>query len=132
MQRRGADSPGRLSSVSPSSGGVEHESDEAVSEKEVLVGAADAALMSPDESVGAILPLLARLGGTTVLSSLASFAITFCALAFSGRFGSDELSAAGLSVMIANSTGFSLCWGLLSGLETLGSQAVGSGASCWT
>ena len=79
------------------------------------------------QTTAAVVSALVRLSWPTVVSSLASFTITFCALTFAGSFGANELSAAGLAVMIANSTGFSLSWGLLSALESLGAQAVGCG-----
>ncbi len=41
--------------------------------------------------------------------------------------GSNELAACGLSIMLANMTQEALCWGMLTALDTLGSQAYGAG-----
>jgi MATE family multidrug resistance protein len=71
--------------------------------------------------------ILMNLSVPMMLSFLFSNAIAIVSLAFVGRLGADELGAAGLGVMFANVTGFSVSSGLLTASDTLCSQAYGAG-----
>jgi hypothetical protein len=42
--------------------------------------------------------------------------------------GGDGNSAAGAGIMLANLSGFAMCWGLLTGMDTLGEVLVVSDA----
>ena len=46
---------------------------------------------------------------------------------FVGHLGPRELGAATLGIMLTNITGFSIVWGGMTALDTLGSQSYGAG-----
>ncbi|KAJ4455665.1 multi antimicrobial extrusion [Paratrimastix pyriformis] len=61
----------------------------------------------------------------TLFTSMLSLSIV---LVFLGKFGAATLAAATLANLLANISGFSICWGILSGIDTLSAQAFGAGA----
>ena len=60
---------------------------------------------------------MAQLTWPAVLSTIGFYSLNFTALLFAGHVDDDALAATGLAIMIANVSGFALCWGLLTALE---------------
>ncbi|KAK3256336.1 hypothetical protein CYMTET_34520 [Cymbomonas tetramitiformis] len=70
---------------------------------------------------------LFKLAWPMILTFVASFLLPMITIVVVGHLGEDALAGTALGMMTANVTGFSMIVGLLSGMDTLCSQAFGAG-----
>lgn len=71
--------------------------------------------------------LLARYSAPLVVTYVLQYSYTFVTVIVAGRLGTSELAAASIASMTANITGLAIYEGLATSLDTLTSQAFGSG-----
>lgn len=71
--------------------------------------------------------LLARYSAPLVVTYVLQYSYAFVTVVVAGRLGTSELAAASLATMTSNITGLAIYEGLATSLDTLASQAFGSG-----
>ena len=92
---------------------------------------ADAASLQPAQtglpSLTKEAAIILQLGWPVMLTYVLSFGIPLSTVLIGGRLGKQHLAALALGTMTVNVTGMAVVIGLLSGLDTLASQAFGAG-----
>lgn len=73
------------------------------------------------------LKILSKSSGPLTVTSLLQYSLTVTSIFTVGRLGKVELGAVSLASMTANITGYAIYQGLATSLDTLSSQAYGSG-----
>ena len=71
--------------------------------------------------------VIARYSGPLILTFLLQYSLTVASIFTVGHIGKEELGAVSLASMTANITGYAIYQGLATSLDTLCSQAYGSG-----